>query len=220
MQETGFAGNERVSAGVLAGGSGGPDAVAAAIAAAVVLPVIRTSSAEEAIELAVWAAGAGVPAVELTATTPDWRGALAELRRRSPDTVVGMGTLRTAEEAQVACDLGAAFLVSPVPAPEVAAVAAERGVLMIGGGFTPAELIAAAGDGMAKLFPAHAVGPGYLRSVLTIAPPGTRVIPTGGISLDDVEAWLDAGAVAVGIGGELKPTPEVAGRLSALRAAV
>jgi 2-dehydro-3-deoxyphosphogluconate aldolase/(4S)-4-hydroxy-2-oxoglutarate aldolase len=219
MQETGFAAHEHASAGVLAGGSGSPDAVATAIAAAVVLPVIRTSGADEAVEIAVWAVGTDVPAVELTATTPDWRGALAELRRRSPDTVVGMGTLRTAEEAQVACDLGAAFLVSPVPAPEVAAVAAERGVLMIGGGFTPAELIAAARNGMAKLFPAHAVGPRYLRSVLTVAPPGTRVIPTGGISLDDVEAWLDAGAVAVGIGSELKPTPEAAERLRALRAA-
>lgn len=195
-----------------------PEAAAAAIVAAVVVPVIRTATAREAVEFATWAAAEGVPAVELTATTPDWRGALAELRRRSPQTVAGMGTLRTSEEATAACDLGAAFLVSPVPAPDVAAVAAERGVLMIGGGFTPAELLAAAGHGMAKLFPAHALGPRFLRSVLTVAPPGTRIVPTGGIALDDVEEWLAAGAVAVGIGGELKPTAEAAERLRALRA--
>jgi 2-dehydro-3-deoxyphosphogluconate aldolase/(4S)-4-hydroxy-2-oxoglutarate aldolase len=197
-----------------------PEAAATAIVAAVVVPVIRTAAAEQAVGFATWATAAGVPAVELTATTPDWRDALAELRRRSPDTVVGMGTLRTAEEATAACDLGAAFLVSPVPAPEVAAVAADRGVLMIGGGFTPAELLGAARQGIAKLFPAHALGPRFLRSVLTVAPPGTRIVPTGGISLDDVEEWLEAGAVAVGIGGELEPTEETAERLRALRKAV
>jgi 2-dehydro-3-deoxyphosphogluconate aldolase / (4S)-4-hydroxy-2-oxoglutarate aldolase len=195
-----------------------PEAAAAAIVAAVVVPVIRTATAEQAVEFATWAAAAGVPAVELTATTPGWRDALAELRRRSPETVAGMGTLRTAEEATAACDLGAAFLVSPVPAPEVAAIAADRGVLMIGGGFTPAELLGAARHGIAKLFPAHALGPRFLRSVLTVAPPGTRIVPTGGIALDDVEEWLEAGAVAVGIGGELKPTAEAAERLRALRA--
>ena len=93
-------------------------------------------------------------------------------------------------------------------------------MLTIGGGFTPAEVLAAADGGIAKLFPAHAVGPRYLRSVLAVAPPGTRVVPTGGIALDDVEAWLDAGAYAVGIGSELRPTPEHAERLQALRGAV
>ena len=85
---------------------------------------------------------------------------------------------------------------------------------------TPAEVLAAADGGIAKLFPAHAVGPRYLRSVLAVAPPGTRVVPTGGIALDDVAAWLDAGAYAVGIGSELAPGPESAERLAALRGAV
>ena len=61
-------------------------------------------------------------------------------------------------------------------------MAAERGVLMVGGGFTPAELLAAADGGIAKLFPAHAAGPRYLRSVLAVAP-DARVVPTGGIAL-------------------------------------
>ncbi len=90
---------------------------------------------------------------------------------------------------------------------------------MVGGGYTPAELLAAADGGIAKLFPAHAAGPRYLRSVLAVAP-GARVIPTGGIALDDVGAWLEAGAYAVGIGSELAPGPESAERLAALRGAV
>ena len=202
-QETGFA-----------------DSAARAIAAAVVVPVIREDSSAEALSIAVWAIEQGLPALELTTTTPGWVDVLRMLREESPETVVGVGTLRTAQDAIAACEDGAGFLVSPVPAPEVAQVGAERGVLVIGGGFTPAELFAAAGNGMAKLFPAHAVGPRYLRSVLTVAPPGTRVVPTGGIGLDDVEAWLEAGALAVGIGSELRRTRESAERLQVLRGTV
>jgi 2-dehydro-3-deoxyphosphogluconate aldolase / (4S)-4-hydroxy-2-oxoglutarate aldolase len=187
-----------------------------AIRSSVVVPVIRTPTAEEALAVAAWALEQGLPALELTATIPGWLDALREL---AGSAVVGVGTLRTAEDARAACDAGARFLVSPVPAPEVARVAAERGVLMVGGGFTPAELLAAADDGIAKLFPAHAAGPRYLRSVLAVAP-GARVVPTGGIALDDVGAWLEAGAYAVGIGSELAPGPESAERLAALRGAV
>jgi 2-dehydro-3-deoxyphosphogluconate aldolase / (4S)-4-hydroxy-2-oxoglutarate aldolase len=187
-----------------------------AIRKAVVVPVIRTSTTEEALAVAGWALEQGLPALELTATIPGW---LDALRALAGSAVVGVGTLRTAEDARAACDAGAGFLVSPVPAPEVARVAAERGVLMVGGGFTPAELLAAADGGLAKLFPAHAVGPRYLRSVLAVAP-GARVVPTGGIALADVPAWLEAGAYAVGIGSELAPGPESAERLAALRGAV
>ena len=202
-QETGFA-----------------ESAARAIAAAVVVPVIRTPTVEEALEVAEWAIEQGLPALELTATIPGWVDALRHLREQSPETFIGVGTLRTADDARAACAEGAGFLVSPVPAPAVATIGAGRGVLTIGGGFTPAELLAAADGGIAKLFPAHAVGPRYLRSVLAVAPPGTRVVPTGGIALDDVEAWLDAGAYAVGIGSELRPTPEHAERLQSLRGAV
>ena len=200
-QETGFA-----------------DTAARAIAASVVVPVIRTPSAREALAVAEWAIAQDLPAVELTATSPGWREALQALRRSAPETVVGVGTLRIAEDARAACADGAGFLVSPVPAPAVARVGAEHGALVIEGGFTPAELLAAAAGGIAKLFPAHALGPRYLRSVLAVAPPGTRVVPTGGIGLDDVEAWLDGGAYAVGVGSELAPGPQSATRLRELRA--
>jgi 2-dehydro-3-deoxyphosphogluconate aldolase / (4S)-4-hydroxy-2-oxoglutarate aldolase len=203
MQETGFA-----------------ESAARAIAAAVVVPVIRAPTANEALEIAEWAIAQGLPALELTATTPGWVEALRHLRRTSPETVIGVGTLRTEDEVRLVCSEGAGFLVSPVPTRAVTNVGTALGVLVVGGGFTPAEVLAAAATGIAKLFPAHAVGPRYLRSVLAVAPPGTRVVPTGGISLDDVEAWLDAGAYAVGIGSELRPTPEHAERLRALRGAV
>ena len=202
-QETGFA-----------------ESAARAIAAAVVLPVIRTGTADESLAVAEWAIEQGLPAIELTATTPGWRDVLRSLRRDSPHTFIGVGTLRTADDARAACAEGAGFLVSPVPSPAVSTIGAGRGVLTIGGGFTPAEVLAAADTGIAKLFPAHAVGPRYLRSVLAVAPPDTRVVPTGGIGLDDVEDWLAAGAFAVGVGSELSPTAATAERLSALRGTV
>jgi 2-dehydro-3-deoxyphosphogluconate aldolase / (4S)-4-hydroxy-2-oxoglutarate aldolase len=210
----------RAYLGMMPQETGFAESAARAIRNAVVVPVIRTPTADEALEVAEWAIEQGLPALELTATIPGWVDALRHLRRTSPDTMVGVGTLRTEDDARMACAEGAGFLVSPVPAPAVANVGAGRGVLVVGGGFTPAEVLAAAATGMAKLFPAHAVGPRYLRSVLAVAPPGTRVVPTGGIALDDVEAWLDAGAYAVGIGSELRPTREHAERLQALRGAV
>jgi 2-dehydro-3-deoxyphosphogluconate aldolase/(4S)-4-hydroxy-2-oxoglutarate aldolase len=196
--------------------TGFPKSLRDALAASVVVPVIREQSGPAAREVAEWAIEQGLPAVELTATTPGWRDALASLAGRHPDVAVGVGTLFTERDALEACELGAAFLVSPAPAPDVALVAARSGRLMIGGGFTPGELLAAARQGVAKLFPAHAVGPGFLRSVLAVAPEAD-VIPTGGIGLDDVRAWLDAGALCVGVGSELRPGPDAARRLAELR---
>ena len=196
MQETGFA-----------------ESAARAIAAAVVVPVIRTPTAAEAARGRRVGDRAG--AARARADRDD-----AGLGRRAPPPARALARhvhrRRHAADRRrgaPACAEGAGFLVSPVPAPAVATIGAGRGVLTIGGGFTPAEVLAAAEAGIAKLFPAHAVGPRYLRSVLAVAPPGTRVVPTGGIALDDVEGWLDAGAYAVGIGSELRPTAEHAERL-------
>ncbi len=108
-----------------------------------------------------------------------------------------MGTVTTAAAAELAIELGAAFLVSPYPAPAVADVAEAAGALFMEGGFTPDQIAAACERGVAKLFPAHLGGIQYLRSLLSVLP-GTRIVPTGGIGPDDVEAWLEAGAFAVG----------------------
>jgi 2-dehydro-3-deoxyphosphogluconate aldolase/(4S)-4-hydroxy-2-oxoglutarate aldolase len=206
VRETGFPCRE----GTLA------EAAVAAIARAVVLPVVREDSAEEALARVDWLAAQGLEAIELTATIPGWRDVLGAARRRLPGTVLGVGTLRSAADAGDAAELGADFLVTPHPVEGVAEVAAAHEALLVGGGFTPGEVLAAADAGVAKLFPAHAVGPAFLRSVLALAP-DARVIPTGGIGLDDVGAWLDAGAIAVGVGGELRPGAPAEAKLRALR---
>jgi 2-dehydro-3-deoxyphosphogluconate aldolase/(4S)-4-hydroxy-2-oxoglutarate aldolase len=169
----------------------------ARIGRARVVPVIRVDDAAAAIERAQTALDNGHDVIELTTTTADWPDALRELRAAAPGAEIAMGTVTTAAAAELAIELGAAFLVSPYPAPAVAAVAETAGVLFMEGGFTPDQIAQASERGVAKLFPAHLGGIQYLRSLLSVLP-GARIVPTGGIGPDDVEAWLEAGAFAVG----------------------
>jgi 2-dehydro-3-deoxyphosphogluconate aldolase/(4S)-4-hydroxy-2-oxoglutarate aldolase len=173
-----------------------------AIAAARLLPVLRTPDAAGALRAASALVEAGLGVIELTATTPGWAGALEEVRRSHPSVVLGAGTVTTAEDARRAVDAGADFLVSPYPAAAVRSFATETGTVFLEGGFTPGEVAAATRHGVAKLFPAHVGGPAYLRSILAVLP-GARIVPTGGIGLGQVRDYLDAGAFAVGVGSEL-----------------
>jgi 2-dehydro-3-deoxyphosphogluconate aldolase / (4S)-4-hydroxy-2-oxoglutarate aldolase len=180
-----------------------------AIGRAVVVPVVREDGAERALVVAGWLIEQGLDVVELTASTPGWEPAVGELRASAPDVIVGVGTLRTRADAERAVAAGAQFLVTPCPAPEVRAVADAADVPLLEGGFTPGEVLAATDRGIAKLFPAHVGGTALLRSILALSP-GARIVPTGGIRLANLPAWLDAGAYAVGIGSELRPDPDVA----------
>ena len=187
----------------------------AAIGRAAVVPVVREDSAERAVEVARWTVEHGLDVVELTTTIPDWRAALRELREQAPGVTLGVGTLRTPSNAEAAIAEGAQFLVTPHPAPDVRAVADAHGIPLIGGGFTPAEVLEAADLGVAKLFPAHVGGIAFLRSLLALAP-RARVVPTGGIALTAVPDWLAAGAFAVGVGSELRPSDQAAADLRAV----
>jgi 2-dehydro-3-deoxyphosphogluconate aldolase/(4S)-4-hydroxy-2-oxoglutarate aldolase len=166
-----------------------------------VLPVLRLPDAARAVAAAEAALGAGLVVIELTATTPHWDSALAALAGRD-EAVVGLGTVVTGDVARRALDSGARFLVSPWSAPEVRDVAREAGVPFVEGAFTPGEVADVAGRGPVKLFPAHVGGPQLVRSLRQVLPDAV-IVPTGGISLDEVPAWLDAGAHAVGLGSDL-----------------
>jgi 2-dehydro-3-deoxyphosphogluconate aldolase / (4S)-4-hydroxy-2-oxoglutarate aldolase len=173
---------------------------------------VREDGAGRALAVADWLIQQGLDVIELTASTPDWEPAVTELRERAPRVLVGVGTLRTRQDAERAVAAGASFLVTPCPAPDVRAVADAAEVPLLEGGFTPGEVLAACDRGIAKLFPANVGGIELLRSILALSP-GARIVPTGGIRLADVHAWLQAGAYAVGIGSELRPHPDVAAAL-------
>jgi 2-dehydro-3-deoxyphosphogluconate aldolase/(4S)-4-hydroxy-2-oxoglutarate aldolase len=178
------------------------DEIEQAIAAARVLPVLRTADATGAVRAAEALLGAGLGVVELTVTTQGWAGALRELRHAHAGAVLGAGTVTTADDARRAVEAGADFLVSPYPAEAVRGFADETGTVFLEGGFTPGEVAAASARGIAKLFPAHVGGPAYLRSILAVLP-GARIVPTGGIGLSEVRDYLAAGAYAVGVGSDL-----------------
>jgi 2-dehydro-3-deoxyphosphogluconate aldolase / (4S)-4-hydroxy-2-oxoglutarate aldolase len=186
--------------------------IADAIQKAQVVPVLRLASSREAIIEARRLLDGGLTLVEIAATTPDWLAALTEVRATHPHAVLGIGTVTDPTNARRAIDAGADFLVSPYCVP---AVRAEAGEILIEGGLTPGEIASAAAHGLAKLFPAHVVGPSYLRSLLAVLP-GAKIMPTGGIELNEVSAWLGAGAHAVGIGSGLSHIKNPAEALRAL----
>lgn len=185
------------------------------IGAAKVLPVLRAADAETAYGYVreIFAAGLGV--VELTTTIPGWADLLPDVVKAGGEALIGMGTVTTAADAEVAVERGAHLLVSPYPAPAVRSFAAEAGVLFVEGGMTPGELAATVPAGIGKLFPAHVGGPSYLKSVKAILP-GLKIVPTGGISVSEVPKWLAAGAFAVGVGSDLYAGGDIAAKLAVL----
>ncbi|HEX6331441.1 MAG TPA: bifunctional 4-hydroxy-2-oxoglutarate aldolase/2-dehydro-3-deoxy-phosphogluconate aldolase [Actinomycetota bacterium] len=147
----------------------------------------------------------GISLIEVTAETP---GSLEAVRRAAAVGVpLGAGTIRTVEQADAFAQAGASFLVGPGFHPEVVSTAVRRGIPAIPGALTPTEVATAlkAGATAVKLFPATLGGPPYLRA-LRGPFPDVRFVPTGGIGLEDIPAWLDAGARCVGLGSALTGT--------------
>lgn len=190
----------------------GTDDLAERLREAVLLPALRTPDRASALAAVERCVAAGLPIVELTTTTTDWAKAVQEVRNAWPDLIVGVGTVMVPEQAQDAADAGAAFLVSPCPVPDVRR---ETDLPLIEGGFTPGELLDATSRGIGKLFPAHVGGPQMLRSILALRP-GARIVPTGGIALADIPQWLDAGALACGVGTGVLTAPDLAAQVSSL----
>ncbi|WP_457101382.1 bifunctional 4-hydroxy-2-oxoglutarate aldolase/2-dehydro-3-deoxy-phosphogluconate aldolase [Microbacterium sp. P5_E9] len=185
-----------------------PADVEAAIRAQGGVPVLRAATADLAHTASTRLIEAGLSVIELTATTPNWAQLLHTLVREHPEAVIGMGTITTAEDAALACEAGARFLVSPFPVEDARRIAQQADTLFIGGGFSPGEVAAASRFGVCKLFPAHVGGIGYLKTLRAILPEA-RIMPTGGIGLSAVGEWLRAGAFAVGVGSDLSNAPDL-----------
>lgn len=170
-----------------------------------ILPIIRTASADRSIRLASALFDSGAQVLEVTMTTPHILGALREIKSRCPvGALVGVGTVVRPDQAAAAIREGADFLVSPGLSAAVLSMAAEAGIEALPGVLTPSDIIRAQdlGASAVKLFPASLGGPAYL-SALRVPLPDAKYVPTGGILLSDVQAYLDAGAAAVGIGSDL-----------------
>jgi 2-dehydro-3-deoxyphosphogluconate aldolase/(4S)-4-hydroxy-2-oxoglutarate aldolase len=171
-----------------------------------VIAVVRLSEAVRLGPAARALAAGGVGAVEVTLTTPGAIDAIADLAsdKGLAGCVIGAGTVLDESAARYVIDAGARFVVSPALNPAVIRACRDREVPCMPGALTPTELLEAwrAGAPVVKLFPASAVGPGYIRDVL--APlPFLRLVPSGGVSLENAGDWIRAGAAAVSVGSAL-----------------
>jgi 2-dehydro-3-deoxyphosphogluconate aldolase/(4S)-4-hydroxy-2-oxoglutarate aldolase len=179
------------------------------------LPVLRASSAEEALALAEAIAEGGISAIEVTMTVPGAVEVIQTLIRQTGDRIlIGAGTVLDPETARACMLAGAAFIVSPSLNLRTIEICHRYSVPVIPGALTPTEVVTAweAGADIVKVFPCSAMGGAkYLKSLK--APfPQIELIPTGGVSLATAAEFLAAGAFALGVGADLvDPQAIVAG---------
>lgn len=184
-----------------------------------VVPVLRFDSAELTRRAVDCLVEVGFRCVEITLTTP---GALALISSlsRSEKIVVGAGTVLDAAAAEQCIEAGARFVVSPYVCKDLAKVAHDAGCAALIGAFTPTEVIAAHREGadIVKVFPASSGGAAHLRHLRSVFP-HVRLCPTGGVTLENMQEFLDAGAALVGVGNAIVPLAALrSGELDAVRA--
>lgn len=178
--------------------------IAASLIRGRIIAIVRAPTGREAVATGQSLMEAGMPAVEVALTTPGGIEAVAALAEASSGCLVGAGTVLDSASARLAVLAGARFLVSPALSAEVMRTAHRYGVAVVPGAATPTEVIATleAGADLTKLFPASELGVGYLKAIRA-AIPQAALVPTGGVDATNARSWLEAGAVAVGVGGAL-----------------
>ncbi|HUK24877.1 MAG TPA: bifunctional 4-hydroxy-2-oxoglutarate aldolase/2-dehydro-3-deoxy-phosphogluconate aldolase [Terriglobales bacterium] len=171
-----------------------------------IVPVIRASSSAQALQAAEAVCAGGITVVEITMTVPGAIETIAYLAKAvGKDVLAGAGTVLDAETAQRCLDAGAEFIVSPGFDLPTVQLANRLGKLMMAGALTPTEVISAwrAGSDLVKIFPCSAVGGAKYIKALKGPLPQIPMVPTGGVNLSTAAEFLQAGAEALGVGGEL-----------------
>lgn len=171
-----------------------------------IIPIIRASSADVVVPIAEALLHAGLPVCEITLTVPNAIDAIGAVAKRfAGKLLLGAGTVTDAQTARRAVDAGAEFIVSPCLVQDVIEAARTLDVAVLPGALTPSEVFEAirAGGDMVKVFPVQSVGgAAYLRA-LRGPFPGIPLVPTGGVTLENIAEMFKAGAAAVGVGAEL-----------------
>jgi 2-dehydro-3-deoxyphosphogluconate aldolase/(4S)-4-hydroxy-2-oxoglutarate aldolase len=167
--------------------------------------VIRMADSEKLLKVAEAVHAGGVSGIEITMTTPNALSVIERLAKKMGDIIqVGVGSVLDAETARMAILSGADYVVSPVYKKEIIRMAHRYDKAAMPGAFTPTEILSAyeAGADIVKVFPADVLGMAFFKAIK--APiPQLKLMPTGGVSLDNAGDWIKAGACAVGVGSAL-----------------
>lgn len=173
-----------------------------------IVAIVRLDDLTHAIAISRALAQGGIVAQEFTLTNPDALRVIEPVQRalaaEGYEAAVGIGSVRNLEEANAAIASGADFIVSPITRADIIGQCRQAEVAVMPGAYTPTEIAHAweYGADVVKVFPARQLGPGYIKDVL--APmPYLKLMPTGGVDLNNIATFLNSGAVALGVGGNL-----------------
>ena len=171
-----------------------------------IIPVIRTTSADEARSVIGAILAGGIKILEITMTIPNAVELIENLAQElNNDAIIGAGTVLDIETVQKCIEAGAKFIVSPIFDAKIVSLCNQSSIVVISGALTPTEIFIAWQNGadLVKVFPASAMGgASYLKAVKAVFPQ-IEIVPTGGVNLENATDFIEAGAFAVGIGGEL-----------------
>jgi 2-dehydro-3-deoxyphosphogluconate aldolase/(4S)-4-hydroxy-2-oxoglutarate aldolase len=167
--------------------------------------IVRVKEPSELVRIAEAIEAGGVRVIEFTMNTPNALDAIGQLARERGDRILlGAGTVLDPETGRAALLAGAQFLVAPNFNPALIELARRYSKIIVPGAFTPTEIVAAweCGADIVKIFPATVGGPQYIKDILGPLP-HIRLLPTGGVNLDNIPAFIAAGASAVAVGSNL-----------------
>jgi 2-dehydro-3-deoxyphosphogluconate aldolase / (4S)-4-hydroxy-2-oxoglutarate aldolase len=174
-----------------------------------IVVIVRLDDLSIATDLARALLAGGIRAIEFPLTNRRAFDAIARIKSDLPEfsssrAIVGAGSILSAGDVKEAVNCGADFIVSPVAEPGVVSTCADIDIAAIPGAMTPTEVLAAwrAGATMVKIFPARNLGPSYIKDLLEPLP-FLKLLPTGGVTPQNIRAYFDAGATAVGVGSAI-----------------
>lgn len=170
-----------------------------------IVAVIRMTDGKPLLRVVEAICEGGVKCIEITMTVPNAVEMIREISKTVPsDVIVGAGTVLNAETARAVIEAGARFVVAPILNRDVIDVCHAHDVVAVSGCFTPTEIVSGwdAGADIIKVFPSSVLGPTYFKDVRGPLP-HIRMMPTGGVTIENVGEWVAAGAVAVAIGSDL-----------------
>jgi 2-dehydro-3-deoxyphosphogluconate aldolase/(4S)-4-hydroxy-2-oxoglutarate aldolase len=171
-----------------------------------VVAVVRAENSEQALKIAEAVKAGGIDAIEITMTVPGALDVIRELSKAYPngEIVIGAGTVLDAETARAAMLAGAEFFVSPIFDPEMVRLCNRYRKVTMPGAMSVKEIVQVmeSGADFVKLFPGSTLGPSFVKAIKGPLPQA-MIVPTGGVSLENVGEWIKAGCPAVGVGGEL-----------------